>query len=132
MAKNDRVEIDSGDIAAGQLAPSQAHRTAFTPGKATSKPGDQNWPKDFRIPTGTPAFNGEAAGPVQMQRTRVIKLGRNIVCDQTVLAPVVTDIRVESRNEAGVSGTNTTTDTVNPATAATQERLAGNDNIVGA
>ena len=132
MAKNDRVEIDSGYISAGQLAPSQAHRTAFTPGKATSKPGDQNWPTDFRVPTGTTAFNREAAGPVNMTRIRVIKLGRNIVCDQTVLTPVITDVRVESRNEVGVSGTNTTTDTVNPNTAATQERQAGNDNIVGA
>ena len=90
MAVNDRVQIDSGDISAGQLAPSQAARTNFTPGKATAKPGDMNWPKDFRLPTGTPAFDGEAAGPVEMNRTRVIKLGRNIVSDQTVLAPVVT------------------------------------------
>ena len=132
MADNDRVEIFTGDVAADQLAPSQASRTAFTPGKATSKPDDQNWPTDFRIPTGTPAFDGEAAGPVQMVRIRVEKLHRNTICDQEILAPVVTDVRVESRNEDGISGTDTVTDTVNPATAATQERRVGADNIVGA
>ena len=132
MATNERVEIDSGDIAAGQLAPSQSHRTAFTPGKATSRPLDMNWPVDFRIPTGTPAFDGEAAGPVKMQRARIIKLGRNTVCDQTVLAPVITDYRVETRNEAGIAGTDTVADTVNPSNLANQERQAGNDSIVGA
>lgn len=30
-----------------QKAPSQTSRTAFTPGKATSKATDQNWPVDF-------------------------------------------------------------------------------------
>lgn len=132
MATNDRIEVNSGDVAAGQLAPAQAARTSFTPGKATSKPGDMNWPKDFRIPTGTPAFDGEAAGPVQMQRTRITKLGRNIVSDQTVLAPVVTGTRVETRNEDGINGTDTVTDTVTSPNLADRERQAGNDNIVGA
>lgn len=129
---NERVEYVSGDIAAGQLAPSQAARTNFTPGKATSKPGDQNWPKDFRIPTGTPAFDGEAAGPVEMQRTRIVKLGRNTVSDQILLAPVVKGVRVESKQENGVCGTNVTTDTENPPNLANRERVAGNDNIAGA
>lgn len=132
MAANDRLVIDSGDVNYGQLAPSKANQTNFTPGKATGEPNDMNWPKDNRIPTGTPAFNGEAAGPVEMQRERVVKLGRNIVCDQTVLSPVVTGVRVETRTEEGVSGENTTTDTVQPPRLATQERQAGNDNIVGA
>ena len=132
MAKNDRVEVDSGDIDYGQLAPNQVLRTMFTPGKATSKAGDENWPKTSRIPTGTPAFDGEAAGPVQMQRARIVKLGRNIVCDQTILAPVVTGTRVETRNEVGVKGVDVVTDTVNPPNLADRERQAGNDNIVGA
>lgn len=129
---NERVEYVSGDIAAGQLAPSQSARTNFTPGKALSKPDDQNWPKDFRIPTGTPAFDGEAAGPVQMQRTRIVKLGRNIICDQQVLAPVVVGVRAESRQEAGICGTNVTIDTENPPNLADRERTAGNDSIIGA
>lgn len=132
MAMNDRVEYNIGDITAGQLAPSQSARTNFVAG--TSGAGriqDANWSKDNRIPTGTPAFDGESAGPVEMGRVRVVKLGRNIVCDQTVLAPVVTGTRVETRDEVGVNGTNTTTDTVQPSNIAKQERQTGSDWIKG-
>ena len=132
MSMNDRIEIKSGDVEYGQLAPSKSARTMFTPGKAVSRPGDMNWEKSFRIPTGTPAFAGEAGGPVEMERTRITKLGRNIVSDQTVLAPVVTGFRVETRDEAGVNGENTTADTVQPPNLADRERLAGNDRIKGA
>ena len=132
MSVNERVQIDSGDIAAGQLAPSQASRTNFTPGKASAGCDEMNWPKDYRIPTGTPAFGGEAAGPVEMGRTRIVKLHRNSVSDQTLPIPVVTGTRIETRTEVGISGTNTTTDTETPSAAASQERLAGYDRIVGA
>jgi hypothetical protein len=132
MSVNDRIEVLSGDIAAGQLAPSQANRTEFTPGKATSLPLDQNWPTDHRIPTGTTAFDGEAAGPVEMERSRVVKLGRNIVCDQVLPVPTITGTRVESVCETGVNGTNTTQDTVNPPNPAILEKTTGYDNIKGA
>lgn len=132
MATNERVQFESGDIDAGQLAPSQAGRTNFTPGKATGNPGDMNWPKDHRIPTGTPAFDGESAGPVEMKRIRVVKLGRNIVSDQTILTPTETGTRIESRNESGIHGTDTVTDTENPKRLAERECQAGNDNIRGA
>lgn len=132
MATNERVEVVSGDIAYGQLASSQLSRTQFYPGKAVSRAGDMNSEKDHRIPTGTPAFDGEVAGPVKMARTRVVKLGRNIVSDQTVLTPVVTGTRVETRTEEGISGANNTQDTVNPPNSANRERQAGNDNIEGA
>ena len=134
MAYNDRIEVLSGDIAYGQIAPAQSSplRTNFTPGKATGKPLDMNWPKDHRIPTGTPAFDGEAAGPVEMERSRVVKLGRNIVCDQIVLAPVVTGTRIETVCETGVNGANTTTDTDNPPNLTERERRTGYDNIKGA
>jgi hypothetical protein len=132
MAYNDRIEVDSGDISHEQLAPSQSGRTKWYPGKATSRPNDMNWEKDKRIPTGTPAFSGEAAGPVNMERVRVTKLGRNIVCDQTVLAPVVTGVRVETRCEEGINGENTTIDTANPPNLADRERQAGHDWIKGA
>ena len=133
MALNERVAVDSGDINYGQLAPAQSSplRTNWTPGKATGKPQDMNWPKDYRIPTGTPAFDGEAAGPVEMVRERVVKLGRNIVCDQTVIPPVVTGTRVETREEVGVSGTDVVTDTIQPGNLSNQERRTGFDNIVG-
>jgi len=132
MAYNDRIEVLSGDIRPEQLAPSQANRTMFTPGKISSKPQDENWPKDNRIPTSTPAFSGEAAGPVEMERVRITKLGRNIICDQTILPPVVVGVRVETRCEEGINGENTTTDTVNPQNPADKERKAGHDWIKGA
>lgn len=86
MAVNERVEYDIKDISLGQLAPSQSLRTQFTPGKATSLPGDMNWPLDYKIPVGTPVFDESTGGPVDMTRVRVIKLGRNIVSDQTLVS----------------------------------------------
>jgi len=132
MATNERVAYVSNDLAPGQQAPSQANRTEWYPGKATSREGDMNWEKDNRIPQGTPAFDGEAAGPVEMNRTRVVKLDRNTVSDQTVLAPTVLSTRVEAVSSDFVSGTNTVEETENPSNLAERERLAGNDNIVGA
>jgi hypothetical protein len=91
-----------------------------------------NWEKDHRIPTGTPAFDGEAAGPVEMSRSRIVKVGRGIVSDQTILTPVVSGTRVESKVETGISGVNTTMDTANPPNTANRERKTGSDNIAGA
>lgn len=132
MAVNERVEYNSGDVSHEQLAPAQANRTEWYPGKAVSRQGDMNWERDNRIPTGTPAFGGEAAGPVEMERIRVVKLGRNSVSDQTVLTPVVLGVRVETRDEVGVNGTNTTTDTQQPPNLAERERTAGSDRVKGA
>ena len=132
MATNDRVEILSGDIAYGQLAPSQSARTMFTPGKAESLPDDQNWPTDNRIPTGTPAFDGEAAGPVQMVRSRVELLGRNIICDQVLPTPVVLDTRVETRVDHGMAGASTVEDIELLSNVAQIEKRTGYDNIEGA
>lgn len=130
MAYNDRIEVNSGDVGYQQKA--QAGRTEFTPGKATSLPLDENWPTEFRIPTGTPAFDGESAGPVEMNRNRVTKLGRGIICDQTLPTPTVTDIRVEVRTEEGISGASIAIDTALPARVPEVEKTSGNDNIVGA
>lgn len=132
MATNDRLEILSGDVDYGQLAPSKALRTEFTPGKITSKPQDLNWPKTNRIPTGTPAFDGESVGPVEMERSRVVKLGRNIVCDQTLPTPVVLDVRVETRTETGIAGASTVQDTELPASVPVVEKRTGYDEIKGA
>lgn len=132
MATNDRIQYDIKDISHNQLAPSQANRTQFTPGKSVSRAEDQNWPKENKIPTGTPAFDGESAGPIDMTRVRVVKLGRNIISDQTVPVPVVLDTRVETRVEEGISGSNTTQDTQLPVRPTEYERNAGHDQVVGA
>lgn len=132
MADNDRVEYISNDLDAGQQAPSQANRTEWYPGKAESREGDMNWEKDSRIPQGTPAFDGEGAGPVEMNRTRVVKLGRNTVSDQTLLAPTVEGTCVKSVADDYISGTHEVEETEYRDNLAEQERLAGNDNIKGA
>ena len=79
---NERVQYDIKDRHYGQLAPSQASRTNFTPGKAVAQAGDQNWPTDFRIPVGTENVDG--ASTVDMTRVRIVKLDRGIVSDQTL------------------------------------------------
>ena len=132
MATNERVEIISNDLDPQQQSAAQASRTEWYPGKAESREGDMNWERDNRIPQGTPAFNGEAAGPVEMNRTRVVKLGRNSVSDQTVLSPTVESTRVEAVTDEYVSGTHTVQETEQPGNLSERERLAGNDNIKGA
>jgi hypothetical protein len=132
MADNERVAVVSNDLDPQQQSVAQANRTEWYPGKATSRPGDMNWERDKRIPQGSPAFDGEGAGPVEMNRTRVVKLHRNTVSDQEVLAPVVTGTKVESVTTNFVSGSHTVTETETPDSLAERERLAGNDNIKGA
>ena len=83
MANNERVQWSFQDIHYQQLASSEDNRTDFTPGKATQDAGGMNWELDYKIPTGTPAFDS-ITGPVTMQRERIIKLGRNIVSDDTI------------------------------------------------
>jgi hypothetical protein len=132
MADNERVAVVSNDLDPQQQSVAQANRTEWYPGKAVSREGDMNWERDKRIPQGTPAFDGEAAGPVEMNRTRVVKLHRNTVSDQTVLAPTVESVRVEAVTDDYISGTNTVQETENPPNLAERERRAGNDNIKGA
>jgi hypothetical protein len=88
MAVNDKVTWVIKDIPHDQLAPSKDNQTEFVPGKATSLPLDANWPEDFRIPQGTPAFDEQENGTVNMERTRTTLLGRNIISDQTIQAPI--------------------------------------------
>jgi len=132
MATNERVQYVSNDLDPQQQSVAQANRTEWYPGKASSREGDMNWERDNRIPQGTPAFGGEAAGPVEMNRTRVVKLDRNTVSDQTVLPPTVDSTRVEAVTTDFVSGTHTVQETEYRDDLAEQERLAGNDNIKGA
>ena len=96
MAINERIEYLFGDVSAGQLAPSQAHRTNFTPGTIFARSNDMNWPVDFLIPTGNPAL--DLIGPRPMLRQRLIKLGRNIVCDQELV-----DVPADPHNETQVN-----------------------------
>jgi len=91
-----------------------------------------NWPKDHRTPQGTPAFDGEAAGPVEMNRSRVVKLGRGTVCDQVIDAPTVESTRVEAVTTDFVSGTHTVQETETVTNPASEEKTSGQDRIAGA
>lgn len=86
MSMNDRIVVESGDVDYGQSAPSKAGQTNFYPGKSAARAGSMNWEKASRVPTGTTAFGGESAGPATVTRVRVVKLGRNVVCDQTLVS----------------------------------------------
>jgi len=82
---NERVENQLRDEYYGQLATSQTSRTNFSPGKATARALDENWPKDFPVAVGNPVLE-TGSGAVTMKRVRVILTGRNSVCDQTLTA----------------------------------------------
>lgn len=99
MATNERVQWDINDIPYGQLASSQANRTAFYPGKSGDIQGDEVWGQDFRIPVGIPRL--EASGPLEVTRVRVVKLGRNTVSDQTLEVEDTTDLNGEHERDAG-------------------------------
>jgi len=133
---NTRVEYLSGDVAAGQLAPSQVSRTNFTPGTTTGRANDMNWPTEFRIPTGTPAFDGESAGPVLIERSRVVKTGRNIVSDFVIAGPItsadVTTTITDATTWGAVTPISVLTPTDTQVVDGKQERRTGYDRIVSA
>jgi hypothetical protein len=80
---NQSVSNTLDDRYFGQLSLSQASRTQFTPGVASSRAGDMNWPTDFLIPTGNSAL--DVSGSKAISRVRNSLVGRNTVCDQTLV-----------------------------------------------
>jgi hypothetical protein len=117
MAVNERIQYDINDIPFEQLAPSKAGQTNFTPGKADARPDDQNWPQEFRIPTGNRSFDSNSEsenGPVEVTRVRIVKLGRNIIADEEIQEPIVLRTVVTSIKDAanGICGTSTVTETL--------------------
>jgi hypothetical protein len=137
MALNERIQWDVNDLSYGQLAPSQEHRTNFTPGKVAARPGDMNWPTDFRVPVGLRAFELSVKGPLEVERVRIIKLHRGSVSDQTISAPVVTGMKtvvISSPKEWGIGAVpqHVMTDTVTAPRPAVLERTAGYDWAKGA
>lgn len=136
MADNERVEWGLNDLPYGQLAPSQSSRTDWYPGKKPSevREGDANWEKHYRIPVGVARL--ESSGPLEVERVRVVKLGRGIVCDQVIAAPVVTGTKtVTVTNEDSSEGPDYTYDLTQTETQdadGTQERNSGYDWAEGA
>lgn len=136
MADNERIQLDVNDLPYGQLAPSQADRISWYPGKRPQdiKAGDATWDRQFRSPVGLQGF--EEDGPLVVSRVRVEKLGRNIICDQTIAVPVVTGSKttvIDDPATWGVTGvSHTLTETATQDVNGTQERIAGYDGATGA
>jgi len=127
MAANERVKITSDSIFYQQKV--QTGRTEFTPGKATSKPLDENWPKDFIIPTGNSAFN---SGSNKLESDRVFLLHRNTVADVTIPAPQSSGTATRSETGLGYSGTYTIDLTWTQDDNGVQERRSSFDKLVTA
>ena len=124
MADNTRVSNTFSDISHEQLA--QSGRTQFTPGKASSSANDQNWPKEFKIPTSNPNFEA-GADAANMKRQRVFKTGRIIVCDQVISNPTVTHVEVGGGSGDNVSGQHTYNATVTQQIDGRHEDKVGQD-----
>lgn len=124
MAVNERVQWNVNDLPLNQLASSQSGRTQAYPGNKNVIQDEIAW-KEFRIPTGNPAL--DVNGPRKVTRVRVIKLGRNIVCDDNVLPPVETGSIVTSVVQPGINGTSTVTGTETQPNPANIERPTGYD-----
>ena len=50
---------------------------------------DSNQGRDFRIPVGTPVFEENVLGPLNLIHTTITKLGRNIVGDQEIKSGII-------------------------------------------
>ena len=134
MGLSERLQLNLLDTYYGYQAPAQAGRTENYPGKAVSSPSDFLW-QDFKVPQGNAAL--EENGPVTMQRVRIEKLGRNIICDQTIGAPVSAGPdEITTITDPATWGTTTPESTVEPTETqdvnGEQERTAGYDWPVGA
>jgi hypothetical protein len=131
MAVNERIQRTINDLPSGQLAPSQAARTEWYPGKARSRAGDMNWEKHYRCPVGLPQL--EEMGPLEVEHIRVEKLGRSSVSDQTIPAPTVTGTKTTTITAPMVWGVTTpvhvVTETETAEEPAILERNAGSDGV---
>lgn len=94
MATNERVENTFQGVPFQQEAAAFTNRTDFTPGKApTGKSNEanaENWPKDFEVKTGVSAIDNGGG----IDYTRVFKIDRATMCDQTIPAPTVEDTEI--------------------------------------
>jgi hypothetical protein len=137
MAVNERIQRDKNDLPYGQLAPSQASRESWYPGKRPQdiKAGDATWDRHYRSPVGLEDL--EENGPLEVERVRIEKLGRNSISDQTIAAPQVTGSTTTIIDDDTTWGTatdpeHTLTETATQDVNGEQERTAGYDWAKGA
>ena len=135
MADNERVETTTDDKEYYlQDAPAQAARAYYTPGKKTpavinqTDTLEQNWPREFKIKTGVPAVDNQGG----IDHVRVFLTGRNIICDTTIPAPVVTGSTTVScvDTAGGIIGTHTVTETETQNNTGQQERTTGFNGVI--
>lgn len=130
MAVNEEIQRNLKDLPSGQLAPSQADRESWYPGKRPQdiKAGDATWDKHYRAPT---SEEKEGESPIEVERVRIEKLGRNIICDQTIAAPVVTGSKTTVIDDDATWGAtdpeHTLTETETQDANGEAERTAGYD-----
>jgi hypothetical protein len=137
MADNERIQRNISDLPYGQLAPSQVDRESWYPGKrpADIKPGDATWDRHYRSPVGVERFEGPQ-GPLEIQHVRIEKLGRNIICDQTIAGPQglgskTTTIDDDTTWGTGTDPEHTLDETATQDVNGEQERRAGYDWPIG-
>lgn len=134
MAVNERIQRSVNDLPYGQLAPSQASRESWYPGKrpADVKAGDATWDLHYRVPT---SIEKGGQGPIEVERVRVEKLGRNIISDQTIagVQGVQSTVIIDDPASwgAGVGPQYVVTENATQDVNGEQERTAGYDWAVG-
>lgn len=123
-------------FATEQKAPSQASRTSFTPGKASSQKNDQNWPVDFHTYVGIP--NVDAHMNADKWRQTVVNdiHARNSSLPSIPVPtndpyfptnPVVVSIRLNKTTDTPAIMTNyTQTETVTDSNNGKKEKQVGN------
>ena len=138
MAVNERIQRDLNDLPYGQLAPSQASRESWYPGKRPQdiRAGDATWDRHYRPPT-SEEKSADDEPPIEVERVRVEKLGRNIISDQTIAQPQVTGSTTTVIDDDATWGTgpdpeHTLTETETQDVNGEQERTAGYDWAKGA
>ena len=138
MAVNERIQRDLNDLPYGQLAPSQASRESWYPGKRPQdiRAGDATWDRHYRPPTSEEKAADDEP-PIEVERVRVEKLGRNIISDQTIAepqkgTPVTTVIDDDATWGTGPDPEHTVTPTDTQDVNGQQERTAGYDWAKGA
>lgn len=79
MATNAKIKNVIPNQQHNQLASSQANRTSFTPGKPSSLPGDENWPKEYQV-----AIPGRNLATWKWRYERTHLLRQNVIDNQTL------------------------------------------------
>lgn len=130
-----KVTIQTGFVPHNQETPNKVGRTAFTPGKATSRPTDENWPTVSPIMTGVAVVdnairNGKFVQTVQSDNSTCVVANTEIKAPIAgPLGTVVTQINLLS-TVATPDATNTVNTTLTQNNNGSQEKSGGYNSIL--